>query len=178
LEMVVQMYRAAVGEGANPESLLGVNSVYLTDYLKVETEDELNRWLLRWLELYVNVDLTFSRTSRHSLTPAILYIKRNLDKPITRNQVAKLCNLSPGYFSKLIKTGTGYTYSELLNRFRIEHACTLLDSSSLSASGVAYACGFNDQSYFTKVFKRMTGLPPGRYRSQNRRRYNSLKVPE
>jgi len=178
LEMVVQMYRAAVGEGANPESLLGVNSVYLTDYLKVETEDELNRWLLRWLELYVNVDLTFSRTSRHSLTPAILYIKRNLDKPITRNQVAKLCQLSPGYFSKLIKTGTGYTYSELLNRFRIEHACTLLDSSSLSASGVAYACGFNDQSYFTKVFKRMTGLPPGRYRSQNRRRYNSLKVPE
>lgn len=178
LEMVVQMYRAAVSEGANPESLLGVNSVYLTEFLKVDAEDELNRWLLQWLESFVNIDFTFERKNQHSLTPALLYIKRNLDKPITRNQVAKVCNLSPGYFSKLIKNGTGYTYSELLNRFRIEHACTLLDSSGLSASGVAYACGFNDQSYFTKVFKKVTGLPPGRYRSRNRLHNDSPKVPK
>ena len=169
LEMVVQMYRAAVGEGANPETLLGVNSVYLTVFLKAETEDELNRWLLQWLESFVNVDLASEGDSRHSLTPAILYIKKNLDKPISRDQVARVCNLSPSYFSHLMKDGTGYTYSDLLSRFRIDHARNLLERSSLSASDVAFACGFNDQSYFTKVFKKVTGQPPGQYRSRNRR---------
>jgi AraC-like DNA-binding protein len=178
LEMVVQMYRAAVSEGANPETLLGVNSIYLAEFLKVETEDELNRWLLQWLESFVNVNLAAGGAYQHSLTPAILYIKRNLDKPISRDQVARVCNLSPSYFSHLIKERTGYTYSDLLNRFRIEHACALLEQSSLSASDVAYACGFNDQSYFTKVFKKVTGQPPGQYRSGNRHLDKRPEVPK
>ena len=78
LEMVVQMYRAAVSEGANPEALLGVNSTYLAEFLKVDTEDELNRWLLQWLKSFVTVNLASDGGSQHSLTPAILYIKRNL----------------------------------------------------------------------------------------------------
>ncbi len=177
LEMVVQMYRAAVSEGANPEVLLGVNSAYLAEFLKVRTEDELNRWLLNWLESLVNVSFAAaSGTLQYTLSPAILYIKRNLDKPISRSQVAGVCNLSPSYFSHLIKEGTGYTYSELLNRFRIERACTLLELTSLSASNIAYTCGFNDQSYFTKVFKKAMNLPPGRYRSQNRRTAKRTEV--
>ncbi len=168
LEMVVQMYRAAVSEGAEPESLLGVNSAYLSELLKVNTEDELNHWLLRWLDLFVNSTFdTENGTYQHSLSPAILYIKRNLDKPISRDKVASVCHLSPSYFSHLIKEGTGYTYSELLNRFRIDHACSLLERSSLSASEIAYASGFNDQSYFTKVFRKEKGMPPGQYRVKN-----------
>jgi AraC-like DNA-binding protein len=179
LEMVVQMYRAAVSEGASPEALLGVNSDYLAEFLKVGSEDELNRWLLQWLESFVNVSLTRDRGGmQHSLTPAILYIKRNLNKPISRNQVARVCNLSPSYFSHLIKEGTGYTYSELLNRFRIEHACTLLERSALSASDVAYACGFNDQSYFTKVFKNVMGQPPGRYRAGVHQTTHHSEIPK
>ena len=170
LEMVVQMYRAAVSEGADPEGLLGANSAYLAEFLKVENEDELNSWLLRWLDLFVHLSFSTSQSGyQHTLTPAILYIKRNLDKPISRDQVAKVCHLSPSYFSHLIKEGTGYTYSDLLNRFRIDYACSLLERSSLSASEVAYASGFNDQSYFTKVFKKVKGIPPGRYRVKNKR---------
>jgi AraC-like DNA-binding protein len=171
LEMVVQMYRAAVSEGAEPEALLGVNSAYLSEFLKVTTEDELTHWLLRWLDLFINSSFATGEGSyQHSLSPAILYIKRNLDKPISRDQVARVCHLSPSYFSHLIKEGTGYTYSELLNRFRIDHACSLLERSSLSASEIAYSSGFNDQSYFTKVFRKIKGMPPGQYRARNGRR--------
>ena len=170
LEMVVQMYRAAVSEGAKPEGLLGVNNTYLAEFLEVENEDELNQWLLGWLDLFVNLSFSTSQPEyQRTLSPAILYIKRNLDKPISRDQVASVCHLSPSYFSHLIKVGTGYTYSDLLNRFRIDHASSLLERSSLSASEIAYASGFNDQSYFTKVFKKIKGMPPGRYRAKNRR---------
>jgi AraC-like DNA-binding protein len=170
LEMVVQMYRAAVSEGAEPEILLGANSVYLADFLKVSNEDEMNSWLLKWLDLFVNLNLSSDQGAyQHTLAPAILYIKRNLDKPISRDQVAKVCHLSPSYFSHLIKEGTGYTYSDLLNRFRVDHACSLLERTSLSASEIAFASGFNDQSYFTKVFKRLRAMPPGEYRRLNRK---------
>jgi len=169
LEMVVQMYRAAVGEGAESEALFGVNSSYLVDFLKVDTEEALTDWLLHWLESFVKINFTENRQEvKSTLGPAILYIKRNLDKPISRDQVAAACRFSPGHLSRLIKDGTGYTYSDLLNRFRIEHACSLLDKTSLNISEIAYTCGFNDQSYFTKVFKKVMGEAPGRYRSENR----------
>ena len=166
LEIVVRMYRAAVEEGADQTELFGVNSAFLVDFLNADNEYELNKWLSNWLEIFVNA--TFSvenRTTPRTLTPALLYIKSNLDKPITRDHVAKTCNLSPSYFSRLFKSGTGYTFSVLLNRFRIEHACHLLTNTSMNASEVAFASGYNDQSYFVKVFKKNTGVTPGKSRT-------------
>ena len=164
LEIVVQMHRAAVEEGANPTELLGVNSVFLVDFLNTENEYELNKWLSNWLEIFVNATFSAERRSTpRTLSPALLYIKSNLDKPITRDHVATICNLSPGHFSRLFKNGTGYSFSALLNRFRIEHACNLLKNTSMSASEVALASGYNDQSYFVKVFKKVMGVTPGKY---------------
>lgn len=168
LEMVVQMYRAAVSEGAVASALLGVNSAYLVEFLQVTDEYRLNRWLLRWLDLFVNTSFNADNAMRaQSLTPALLFIKRNLDKPITRDRVANVCHISPSYFSRLVKQRTGYTFSELVNKFRVEHACALLERTALSASEIAFTSGFNDQSYFTKVFKKRTGKTPGEYRAMS-----------
>ncbi len=165
LEMVVQMYRAGVEEGADPTELLGLNSGMLVDLLAVEDEYALNLWLTRWLEIYVNVRFNEKPPKLpRSLAPVILYIKNNISKPITRDRVAKACNLSASYLSRLLKTATGYTFSRLLNRFRCDYACSLLEHTSLTASEVAFAAGFNDQSYFTKVFKHHLGVTPGAYR--------------
>ena len=170
LEMVVQMYRAAIEEGADSNELLGLNSNLLIDLLKVEDEYALNTWLARWLETYVNIEFEKQRwLPPRSLSPVILYVKNNLEKPLTRDRVARACGLSPSYLSRLLKSSTGYTFSELLNRFRTDRACWLLDHTSLTASDIAYAAGFSDQSYFTKTFKRYQGTTPGAYRSEQKR---------
>jgi AraC-like DNA-binding protein len=168
LEMVVQMYRAGVEEGADPTELLGMNSGMLVDLLGIDDEYDLNLWLTRWLERFVNVgfDTGQPRLPR-SLAPVILYIKNNLNKPLSRERVAKACNLSPGYLSHLLKSATGYTFTDMVNRFRSDHACSLLDHTAMTASEIAFAAGFNDQSYFTKVFKRYQGTTPGAYRARS-----------
>jgi len=97
---------------------------------------------------------------------AIEYIKSNLNKPITRDEVARMCNISPAYFSRVVKLRTGYTFTELLNRIRIDYACSLLDSTDKNVAEVGFACGFNDQSYFTKVFKRKKGISPNNYKKR------------
>jgi AraC-like DNA-binding protein len=169
LEMVVQMYRAAVDEGADPRELLGINSTFLKDFHDIEDDEALNAWLTEWLELFISTP--FQRRSADAgltLAPAIHYIKNNLDKPLTRDEVARACNLSSGYFSRLVRLRTGYTFTTLLQRFRVERARALLEKSRLTVSETAFEAGFSDQSYFTKVFKKYTGTTPKEYQSRCR----------
>ncbi len=169
LEMVVQMYRAAVDEGADPRELLGINSTFLKDFHDIEDDEALNAWLTEWLELFISTPFQHrSVDGSLTLAPAIHYIKNNLDKPLTRDEVARACNLSSGYFSRLVRLRTGYTFTALLQRFRVERARTLLEKSSLTVSETAFEAGFNDQSYFTKVFKKHTGTTPKEYQSRYR----------
>lgn len=166
LELVVQMYRAAVEEGADPSAVLGTDSSLLVELISVEDEHTLNLWLTRWLEHFVTVPFAEKRSRLpRSLAPVLLYMKQNLDKPLNRDTVAQACRLSPSYLSRLLRSATGYGFSELLNKLRTDFACSLLDHTNLTASEVAFAAGFNDQSYFTKVFKRYQGKTPGEYRS-------------
>ncbi|MBN1836573.1 MAG: helix-turn-helix transcriptional regulator [Spirochaetales bacterium] len=165
LEMVVLMYRTAVDRGADPRNLLGVNSSYLKDFHEIKTDVELSHWLTRWLEDFISTSLTqIAPVPPDSIALAIEYMKNNLDHPVSRDEVARACNMSYGYFSKVFHQRTGNTFTELLNRFRYERACSMLEETGLNISQIALECGFNDQSYFSKVFRRQAGISPKEYR--------------
>jgi AraC-like DNA-binding protein len=165
LEMVVLMYRTAVDKGANPRELLGVNSSYLKDFHEIKTDIELSHWLTRWLEDFISTSLSqIAPSPPDSIALAIEYIKNNLDQPLGRDEVARACNMSYGYFSKVFHQRTGHTFSELLNKFRFERACAILEETGLNMNQVALECGFSDQSYFSKVFRRYAGISPKEYR--------------
>lgn len=165
LEMVVLMYRAAVDKGADPRELLGVNSSYLKTFPEIQNEVDLSHWLTRWLEAFISTSLGQARTSPpDSISIALEYMKNNLEHPITRDEVARSCSMSPGYFSRVFHEKTEHTFTDLLNKFRIEQACFLLDDTRMSLYEIALETGFNDQSYFNKVFKKYRGLTPKEYR--------------
>ena len=167
LEMVVLMYRTAVDRGANPRELLGVNSSYLKEFHEIKDDLELSHWLTRWLEDFISTSLIqVAPSPPDSIALAIEYMKNNLDQPISRDEVARACNMSYGYFSKVFHLRTGHTFTDLLNKFRVEQACALMDETNLNINQVALDCGFNDQSYFTKVFRRYTGVTPKDYRNR------------
>ena len=73
-------------------------------------------------------------------------------------------NLSPSYFSKLFKTETGINYSTYLNQVRVEKSKELLLNEDLTLVEISNLVGFEEQSYFTKVFRRITGTTPGKFR--------------
>ena len=64
----------------------------------------------------------------------------------------------------LFRQVTGMTFKEYLNRVRVEEAERLLTNTDYPIIDIAVACGYRDQSYFTTVFKKYTGLTPRQYR--------------
>ncbi|MDE5618370.1 MAG: PocR ligand-binding domain-containing protein, partial [Clostridia bacterium] len=85
-----------------------------------------------------------------AIEPAMRYIEQNYTSRIRQDEMAKLCRVSVGYFSKLFVKATGKSFSEYVNCMRIRQAKRLLRSCSESVSTVAYKCGFCDPGYFIK----------------------------
>ncbi len=175
LQMVVLMYRTAVDQGADPRELLGVNSSYLREYHEIRNEVDLSAWLTDWLETFISSSLTRRQRSHNdAISMAIEYMKNNLDQPITRDEVARMCNMSYSYFSRVFRQKTGHTFTGLLNRFRVQQACSLLEDESKRIYEAAYEAGFTDQSYLTKVFKKYVGMTPREYRAKIRPRAGAV----
>ena len=80
------------------------------------------------------------------------------------DEVASACNLSRGTFLRSFRETTGKTPHQWLTQQRVEKARALLLDSTMPLSEVASACGFSDQSHFTRVFSVATGATPGVWR--------------
>ncbi|GIP34970.1 AraC family transcriptional regulator [Paenibacillus sp. J2TS4] len=88
----------------------------------------------------------------------------NLSEPLSIADMALRANLSPSRFCTLFKLQFGTTPHRYLMELRVNHACALLQNSTLSLEEIASYCGFADIHHFSKTFKKKTGLPPGAYR--------------
>ena len=92
-------------------------------------------------------------------------MEERLAHNLRREEVARAAGLSPSHFSHLMRAKTGWSFTELLSRLRVDRACHLLAHTAHSLTRIAQDCGFNDQSYFNRVFRRRTGQTPGDYRT-------------
>lgn len=97
---------------------------------------------------------------------ALAYMSSHYEEPLTLSETAAYVKLNPSYFSTLFKKTMGASFKEHLNEIRIRESKKLLAASSYSIIDIAIMTGFEDQSYFTKVFKKITGLTPSQYRNQ------------
>ncbi|WP_426126083.1 helix-turn-helix domain-containing protein [Pararhizobium sp. PWRC1-1] len=104
---------------------------------------------------------TLSR-SHEDLAKSILL--DSLEGDISIAQVAHACNLSRGYFIRAFRETTGMTPYQWLLSERINRARELLRTSNAPLADVAIACGFADQSHFTRVFSTIVGTTPGHWR--------------
>jgi transcriptional regulator GlxA family with amidase domain len=87
---------------------------------------------------------------------------------ITRDDAARAAGVSPSHFSRIFVRHVGRGFADLLNQMRVNRACELLVRSERELCLIALDCGFSDQSYFQKVFRRYTGQTPARYRGARR----------
>ena len=91
-------------------------------------------------------------------------LSANLPRDISTAEVARACSLSPGHFARAFRQTTGLSPHQWLLRRRIDEAEELLRNGKLSLAEIAHACGFADQSHFTKVYARLRGISPGAWR--------------
>ncbi len=101
---------------------------------------------------------------RTATTAARDYVHAHLDERISLATAASLCHLSVSEFSRVFKREHGLTFCDFLLRSRVAKAWELLASPRATVSEVAFAVGFNDLSYFTRIFRRYTGTPASEYR--------------
>ena len=99
---------------------------------------------------------------------AVAYIKANLNKNISRTDVAELVHLNEEYFSRLFKQQTGETFKDYVLLEKMNMAKTLLEHSRLSISIVASKVGYDNFSHFSRMFKKITDMTPQEYRKEKR----------
>ena len=95
---------------------------------------------------------------------ALRYIAANYTQKLTLQNVASEVGISPNHFSTLFHKTVGVSFREYLCQTRVEGSKQLLLYTDYSLADIAAAMGFPDQSNFSKVFKRITGISPGKYR--------------
>jgi len=109
----------------------------------------------------------YGRSDMDRINKVYKYVLKNFLRPIHLHQVAAIANMNTTAFSRYFKSKTGKTFTQFLHEVRIEHAYKLLIDGKFNISEVCYECGFQNQSYFIKQFKRHTQQTPLQYRNQH-----------
>ena len=121
-----------------------------------------NRMILSFARSHCEPSDLHEESSRRAVEGAIEYIDTHVHENLRIEDMAARSHLSPRRFTDLFKQRTGQTFSQYLNRKRIEYACRRLEETG----HITYAChgaGFNDLAYFYRVFKKHTGMTPGEF---------------
>jgi YesN/AraC family two-component response regulator len=178
LDFVFQM--ACVPEHEEGDYLHSMHSEsdYFTVIDELESLAEIVIWLNGFIDHFFGSYFRMRATKHTELLSSIIdYMKLNYRERLTLEEVAKRFFISAPYLSKIFKDETDFGFNRLLNTIRIDKSKDMLVRSEASVSEIASNIGYEDQSYFTKVFKRHTGTTPKEYRLIMRAQKNRGESP-
>lgn len=163
-ELLVVISRSAIKGGADASQIFLMNKNYFEEIKRFDSIEKLSIWLSSVLSRLMRYVFELGSV-KHSdvISKIITFIHRNYMRRITLDDIANHVYLSRSYVSKLFKEEMGCPLMSYINRVRVQKSKALL-ARDMSLTVVAYNVGFEDQSYYTKVFKRLTGYSPGQYK--------------
>ncbi|MFC0213382.1 helix-turn-helix domain-containing protein [Paenibacillus chartarius] len=129
-------------------------------------------WKL-WLHRFADgvkgrmLELGLSKEVMYSLIRAMSFMRDRAGDKINQKDVAAHINMSRSYFSQCFARFAGETFGELLRRLRMEQAKELLLGSDYPVYEIAARAGFEDEKYFSRLFRELVGISPSEYRSRN-----------
>ncbi len=169
-ELLVLISRASIDGGADPDYAFEQSRRYLKQVTAIDTIEDLCFWLTDALNNFTDSAFRFADVKHVDVIhKTVQYVRKNYAKKISLEEVASSVYLSSSYFSKVFKQEMGCNFNTYLNTVRIEKSKELLLNSSLRLVDIAYAVGFEDQSYFTKVFKKLIGVAPCKFKESKGR---------
>lgn len=142
----------------------------------IEVEDVYASWVqfeawlreARELILQSNTKPQYSVEIQNSITKAMNLVQQTMDQPLSAAEMAQMVNMSSSYFSQCFKQITGHTYTDYLRDMRIERAKEYLRNTVKTIQWIAEQIGYNDEKYFSRLFRDHVGILPSEYRRQNK----------
>lgn len=168
---------ARVGAGAlvgdSPLVRKGGSLAWLMARLRAEfhAADDESPLLIEGLALELIAEASRSRRGPRGGAPppwlrqAREFISERFSEPLTLPLIAQLVGVHPVYLASSFRRHYRQSVGEFLRQRRVEFACHKIHASEDSLAEIALAAGFSDQSHFCRVFRRVTGTTPARYRA-------------
>ncbi len=148
----------------------------MIDQLHQEFTEKSDGWKTILKAEFLKLTVTLSRLYRFEAIPddagilqlagVIAYIQKNYAEPISVSQLARLSNYSERQFIRLFKEAFGCIPMTYITNLRMQKACELLRTTNLSIAEIASRCGYHDNNYFSRIFKKHNGMTPSAYRAR------------
>ena len=138
---------------------------YQMKFMSFKTMDEIFNWLMHQLrEKFDQYMIAKKKQDNKPIRLAKQYINENYSREINLERVSALVGFNPAYFSALFKKETGENFMEYVIKVRVQNAKTLLIQTDFEIFEIAEKVGYMDLKYFSKLFKKRTGLSPSEFR--------------
>ena len=138
---------------------------YWESLISFQTYDELTGWFVKKMEdASSHIAMKQQEKTNSVVEKAKEYIVEHFSKDLSLEEMAKELGISPYYLSKLFKESEGVNYIDYVTGLRIKYAKEQLNNSDKSIKEICHESGYGDPNYFSRIFKKWTGVTPTEYR--------------
>lgn len=143
-----------------------INETHVKDMFYAEVAQDAARMIVMYIFRIINKTYADEPLLDKSMAfaDAITYIDEHFKENITLDLLAEKCHVNKYYLAHSFSQYQNISIGNYILQKRLNEAKALLKTTTLAASAVAENCGFNDQSYFCRVFKKNTGMTPAQFR--------------
>ncbi len=164
-EFFTMLSKAALDSGIALNSILASGLDPLEALNRAQSVDDLAVWMQTLIDhFFVLVPEPPAPVYSPLVAQAVALIGERYAEKLTLRGVAGSIHINESYLSKLFKRELGVSFTEYLNSLRIQKSVELLSQPDMNLLEIAGRVGFEDQSYFTKVFKKITGKTPRQFK--------------
>jgi len=164
-ELVVVMSRASVEAGVDSEKSISLNANLMQELNNSYSISEINRVVTFILERYLEEIQNHSKSKNRMTIEGIKgYIRKNYQNNRTLEEIADSVYLSPFYVSRIFKESQNMTVMDYVTKVKLDEAKKMLSNPRYKIEEIALNLGYNDGSYFSKVFRRNEGMTPTQFR--------------
>lgn len=157
----------ALDNGASVQKIFSLDFNQVFAMSQVHSVEALFNWILHIINHFIdNVYNSMVLVKSSIVKQALLYINDTFCEKITLNDLSDHLHISKAYLSKLFNQELGVSFTTFLNDKRIHKSLEYLTDKEMTLSEIALQVGYDDQSYYTKVFKKILGETPKEYRQR------------
>lgn len=165
MEFVLWAEHLAYMQGGISEYRFEDREGYIEYLLSIRSYQELRNWFLKKLDESASHIARKQQTKTDSVVEqAKQYIGEHFNKELSLEEMAKEVGISPYYLSKLFKESEGTGYIEYTTKLRMDYAKEQLGNTDRSVKEVCHDAGYQDPNYFSRIFKKWTGMTPTEFR--------------
>ena len=165
IDLTALLSRAIAEAGMDAENVYHVSERAMNEILLASDLTDFSIRMLEILDSFMSSAFAkYPQATSAAIRDAVIYISDHYSEDLSLQETAEHVSMNASYFSSLFKRIMGTSFSEYLTEKRIAQAKLLLRHGNTAIADIAAAVGYENQSYFSRVFKSKTGMSPNKYR--------------